>query len=108
MEKELLRFFQDAEFVQGLANIDYVLWLAAEGYLQEKSFCNFLEYLLYLQEPEFAVHLSSFPRGIQVLELLTQPAVRHLLHEDPMQFRRILGDQLWASWARTHEYVAAE
>jgi mediator of RNA polymerase II transcription subunit 31 len=101
--EDLYRFFQEAEFVQALANIDYVLWLANEGCFTDPAFVNFLEYLLYFRIPEFSIHLS-FPRGVQILELLVVPAVRQLLIEEPMTFRRIVADQLWSSWARSHEW----
>jgi mediator of RNA polymerase II transcription subunit 31 len=97
-----LRFFKDAEFVQSLANIDYVVWLSKQGYFDQSAFVNYLEYLMYFREPEYAIHLS-YTRGLEVLELLRDPKIRELLREDPITFRRILMDQLWCSWARKAE-----
>ena len=97
------RFLQDAEFVQALASIDYVLWLAKQGYFVKQEFLNYLVYLQYLALPEYVVHLS-YPRGIQVLDLLLKPTVRQLLEDDPVTFRRILMDQLWSSWGRKAEF----
>lgn len=97
------RFLQDAEFLQALSNIDYVLWLSKQGFFAKQEFLNYLMYLQYLSLPEYIIHLS-YPRGIQVLDLLLKPAVRRLLEEDPLTFRRILIDQLWSSWGRKTEF----
>jgi mediator of RNA polymerase II transcription subunit 31 len=96
------RFFQEAEFVQSLSNIDYVTWLAKQGYFEDAAFLNFLQYLQYFQLPEYAVHLT-YHRGVEVLGLLLNEQVRSLLVSDPLTFRRILMDQLWSSWARKPE-----
>jgi mediator of RNA polymerase II transcription subunit 31 len=101
-DNEMLRFFQDAEFAQALSNIDYVLWLAKQGFFEKPAFLNYLIYMEYLALPEYAAHLT-YPRGLQVLKLLLQPAVRKLLLEDPITFRRIMMDQLWSSWGRKSE-----
>jgi hypothetical protein len=74
---EELRFFVEAEFVQALANIDYVVWLAKQDYFEDEAFLNFLKYL--------------------------NEKVREVLKEDPLSFRRIVMDQLWSSWARKTE-----
>jgi mediator of RNA polymerase II transcription subunit 31 len=99
---EQLRFLQDIEFAQSLANIDYVLWLAKQGYFEQPSFLNYLDYLEYLSDPEYAIHLI-YPRGIEILSFLKDNKIRDLLREDPLTFRRILLDQLWSSWARKEE-----
>jgi mediator of RNA polymerase II transcription subunit 31 len=99
---EELRFFQDAEFTQALGNIDYVLWLAKQGYFDDSSFLNYLSYLGYMSQPEYAIHMC-FPRGLEVLALLQSEQIRDLLKEDPMSFRRIVTDQSWSSWARKSE-----
>lgn len=101
-KEEELRFFQDAEFAQALANIDYVLWLAKQGYFGQEAFINYLKYLEYLAEPEYAVHLC-FPRGLEILQLLSNDSIRSLLLQDPLSFRRILVDQTWSSWGRRAE-----
>jgi mediator of RNA polymerase II transcription subunit 31 len=101
-KEEELRFFQDAEFAQALANIDYVLWLSKQGYFEHEAFINYLKYLQYLAEPEYAVHLC-FPRGLEILQLLGNDSIRSLLSQDPLSFRRILMDQTWSSWGRKAE-----
>ena len=99
---EEFRFLQDAEFVQALSNIDYVLWLSKQGFFDRTDFLNYLIYLEYLALPEYVVHLT-YPRGMQILDLLKTPAVRTLLQEDPMTFRRLIMEQLWSSWGRKAE-----
>ena len=102
MKTEEIRFFQDAEFAQSLSNIDYVLWLAKQGYFGQRSFLNYLDYLEYLTNPEYAIHLV-YSRGLEVLNFIRDPKIRALLLDDPMTFRRIVMDQLWSSWARKTE-----
>ena len=97
-----LRFLKDAEFVQALSNVDYVIWLSKQGFFEQESFLNYLEYLMYLKEPVFAIHLT-YIRGIEILEFLRDPKIRELLMDDPITFRRVIMDQLWSSWARTEE-----
>ena len=99
---EEFRFFQEAEFVQCLANIDYVVFLSKNGYFDKPEFLNFLTYLQYFELPEYAVHLT-YPKGVQVLSLLLNEKVRTLLKSDPIVFRRILLEQLWSGWARKTE-----
>jgi mediator of RNA polymerase II transcription subunit 31 len=99
---EELRFFVEAEFVQALANIDYVVWLAKQGYFEDSAFLNFLQYLEYFKLSEYAMHLT-YHRGVEVLSLLLNEKVREVLREDPLSFRRILMDQMWSSWARKTE-----
>lgn len=96
------RFFQEAEFVQCLANIDYVVYLSKNGYFENLEFLNFLTYLQYFQLPEYAIHLT-YNKGVEVLSLLLNEKVRELLKNDPIVFRRILMEQLWSSWARKTE-----
>ena len=101
-KSEEIRFFQDAEFVQALSNIDYVLWIAKQGYFDQHAFMNYLEYLTYFKLPEYAIHLT-YMRGIEVLDFVRDPKIRTLLKEDPLTLRRILMDQLWSAWARKEE-----
>lgn len=99
---EEFRFLQDAEFAQALLNVDYVLWLSKQGFFEKQDFLNYLRYLDYLTLPEYAMHLT-YPKALQMLDFLRNDAIRTLLAEDPLTFRRILMDQLWSSWGRKAE-----
>ncbi|XP_026111141.1 mediator of RNA polymerase II transcription subunit 31 [Carassius auratus] len=63
------RFQLELEFVQCLANPNYLNFLAQRGYLREKPFVNYLKYLLYWKEPEYAKFLK-YPHCLHMLELL--------------------------------------
>ena len=48
------RFELELEFVQALANPFYLHSLAQQGILSQPSFVNFLEYLMYWKEKDYA------------------------------------------------------
>ncbi|XP_028643098.1 mediator of RNA polymerase II transcription subunit 31 isoform X3 [Grammomys surdaster] len=54
-----LRFQLELEFVQCLANPNYLNFLAQRGYFKDKAFVNYLKYLLYWKEPEYAKYLNA-------------------------------------------------
>ncbi|XP_028643097.1 mediator of RNA polymerase II transcription subunit 31 isoform X2 [Grammomys surdaster] len=54
-----LRFQLELEFVQCLANPNYLNFLAQRGYFKDKAFVNYLKYLLYWKEPEYAKYLKN-------------------------------------------------
>jgi len=47
-------FELELEFVQGLANPHFLYTLSTEGYMDNPAFINYLKYLLYWQEQEYA------------------------------------------------------
>uniref|UniRef100_A0A8R1E3U2 Mediator of RNA polymerase II transcription subunit 31 n=1 Tax=Caenorhabditis japonica TaxID=281687 RepID=A0A8R1E3U2_CAEJA len=53
-ESEKRRFEVECEFVQALANPNYLNFLAQRGYFKEDYFVNYLRYLLYWKEPQYA------------------------------------------------------
>ncbi|XP_073874508.1 mediator of RNA polymerase II transcription subunit 31 isoform X2 [Macaca fascicularis] len=53
-----LRFQLELEFVQCLANPNYLNFLAQRGYFKDKAFVNYLKYLLYWKDPEYAKYLN--------------------------------------------------
>ena len=48
------RFELELEFVQALANPFYLHSLAQQNILEQPAFVNFLEYLLYFKEKDYA------------------------------------------------------
>ncbi|KAJ9113959.1 hypothetical protein QFC19_000155 [Naganishia cerealis] len=51
------KFEVELEFIQCLASPNYLHELATQGYLEDPAFLNFLEYLEYWREPDFAQHI---------------------------------------------------
>ncbi|XP_076670292.1 mediator complex subunit 31 isoform X3 [Andrena cerasifolii] len=51
-DQQRLRFQVELEFVQCLANPNYLNFLAQRGYFKDATFVNYLKYLLYWKEPE--------------------------------------------------------
>jgi mediator of RNA polymerase II transcription subunit 31 len=73
------RFLIELEFVQNLANMKYLNFLAQKRYFDDPAFMNFLKYLTYWKKPEYARHLL-FPQCLAFLdELLENPAFRREL-----------------------------
>ncbi|KAL0115689.1 hypothetical protein PUN28_010906 [Cardiocondyla obscurior] len=58
-DQQRLRFQVELEFVQCLANPNYLNFLAQRGYFKDTTFINYLKYLLYWKEPEYANVQSS-------------------------------------------------
>jgi mediator of RNA polymerase II transcription subunit 31 len=52
------RFQIELEFVQSLANPDYLNYLAQHGYFKNQKFINYLKYLMYWQKPEYVKYVS--------------------------------------------------
>ncbi|XP_076364246.1 mediator complex subunit 31 isoform X2 [Tachypleus tridentatus] len=64
-----MRFQIELEFVQCLANPNYLNFLAQRGYLKDKAFKNYIKYLQYWKKPEYAKYLK-YPMCLYFLELL--------------------------------------
>lgn len=68
-DQQKLRFQVELEFVQCLANPNYLNFLAQRGYFKDPAFVNYLKYLQYWKEPEYARYLK-YPMCLYFLELL--------------------------------------
>uniref|UniRef100_A0A182MA23 Mediator of RNA polymerase II transcription subunit 31 n=1 Tax=Anopheles culicifacies TaxID=139723 RepID=A0A182MA23_9DIPT len=66
-DAQKLRFQVELEFVQCLANPNYLH--SQRGYFKDAAFVNYLKYLLYWKEPEYAKYLK-FPMCLYFLDLL--------------------------------------
>ena len=64
------KFELELEFVQALANPFYLHSLAQQNILEQPAFINFLEYLLYFKEKDYA-RFIQYARS--PFELLWQP-----------------------------------
>ena len=102
LPSEKSRLIQDMEFVQMLANVEYVIWLAKTGYFKNDCFGNYLKSLAYLDNSNYS-HFMIFPLGLSCLRLLSDDAVRAAIAEDPDISRNILAEQVYSSWANQGE-----
>merc|ERR1711904_551651 len=72
------RLKAELEFVQLLANPQYLNYLAQNNYFSDPAFVSYLEYLKYWQSPRYA-KLVIFPQCLYFLELLQTKEFRDLL-----------------------------
>lgn len=68
-DEERKRFQIELEFVQSLANPNYLNFLAQRGYFRNQTFLNYLKYLMYWTEPEYVKYIM-YPQCLSLLELL--------------------------------------
>ena len=83
--EEILRFMQDLEFVQCLANPIYLKDLSIKGYFDDERFVNYLKYLLYFKKAEYMKYIT-FERCIIFLELLQFKEFRQKIKENEYEF----------------------
>ncbi|CAK92535.1 unnamed protein product (macronuclear) [Paramecium tetraurelia] len=69
------RFQMDLEFVQLLANPQYIYQLATKQYFEDDQFVNYLQYLLYFKRPEFLKYIK-YPVCIKMLDCLQNEEFR--------------------------------
>ena len=75
-EKERIRFQIELEFVQCLANPNYLNFLAQRGYFKDRCFINYLKYLYgYWTKPAY-VKFLKYPLCLHFLELLQHEEFR--------------------------------
>ncbi|RKP12453.1 mediator of RNA polymerase II transcription subunit 31 [Piptocephalis cylindrospora] len=105
--KKHLRFQEELEFVQSLANPFYLHHLAQGGYLEDDRFLAYLSYLSYWREPQYARFLV-YPHALRYLELLEHPdfcaKLKHLefVHECHDRQRAH-----WLYWRESRPVVSA-
>lgn len=104
-EEESARFQIELEFVQSLANPNYLNFLAQRGYFKQPSFLNYLKYLMYWKEPEYCKHLV-YPQCLRLLEMLQHE--KFLTELVNSQCTRFVDDQLirvWLQYKKKHDWV---
>lgn len=69
------RWEVELEFIQSLANIQYLNHLAQNNFLQDPKFLRYLDYLNYWREPQYARHLV-YPNCLHILKLLQNEEFR--------------------------------
>lgn len=72
----------ELEFVQSLANTQYLSYLAQQGYFKNPDFLNYINYLNYWKQPEYARFLV-YPDCLHILTLLQNERFRvDILHQN--------------------------
>lgn len=94
-EQQKLRFQVELEFVQCLANPNYLNFLAQRGYFKDQAFINYLKYLLYWKEPEYAKYLM-YPMCLYFLDLLQYEHFRREIVNS--QCCKFIDDQAILQW----------
>ncbi|KAF8633645.1 hypothetical protein AX15_001331 [Amanita polypyramis BW_CC] len=106
-EANRARFELELEFVQALANPFYLHSLAQQNILEQPAFINYLKYLLYFKEKDYA-RFIHYPHALHHLELLQHAQFRARLKNDEF-FREYLHQKQfdhWRTWLwRLHHFV---
>ncbi|KAJ7287756.1 SOH1-domain-containing protein [Mycena rebaudengoi] len=89
------RFELELEFVQSLANPYYLHSLAQQNILDQPAFINFLEYLLYFKEKDYA-RFIHYPHALHHLELLQHAQFRADMRKD--EFRDLIHQKQFDHW----------
>ncbi|KAJ7124983.1 SOH1-domain-containing protein [Mycena epipterygia] len=89
------RFELELEFVQALANPYYLHSLAQQNILDQPAFINFLQYLLYFKEKDYA-RFIHYPHALHHLELLQHAEFRADMRQD--EFRDFLHQKQFDHW----------
>ncbi|TFK74542.1 SOH1-domain-containing protein [Pluteus cervinus] len=90
------KFELELEFVQSLANPFYLHSLAQQNLLEQPAFINFLKYLLYWKEKDYA-RFIHYPHALHHLDLLQHPQFRTQLKKDET-FREYLHQKQFDHW----------
>lgn len=90
-----LRFQIELEFVQCLANPHYLTFLAQRGYLKDNAFINYLKYLLYWKQAEYAKYIK-YPICLYFLDLLQYEHFRREIAN--AQCAKFIDDQMVLLW----------
>mmetsp|Transcript_8103 Transcript_8103/g.23921 ORF Transcript_8103/g.23921 Transcript_8103/m.23921 type:complete len:126 (+) Transcript_8103:57-434(+) len=87
------RFEVELEFVQCLANPEYLTFLAQRGFFDRPAFVNYLAYLMYWKEAGYARHIT-YPHALAFLDLLQNENFRalfkHQSNSEAIQGQQIL------------------
>jgi len=94
-EQQKIRFQIELEFVQCLANPNYLNFLAQRGIFKDPTFVNYLKYLMYWKEPDYTKYLK-YPQCLMMLDLLQSEHFRKELMNS--QCARFIDDQQLLHW----------
>lgn len=94
-QQQRKRFLVELEFVQSLANPNYLNHLAKQGLLDNASFRNYLKYLLYWKEPEY-IRYIKYPQCLFYLDLLQRDDLRESIKSNKLT--NFLNEQQVLNW----------
>jgi mediator of RNA polymerase II transcription subunit 31 len=107
-DDERKRFQIELEFVQSLANPNYLNYLAQRGYFKNQSFLNYLKYLMYWKEPEYCKYLI-YPQCFSLLEMLQhEQFIKEIVNA---QCSKYIDEQLlllWLHYKKRHDWVRVD
>ncbi|KIJ19127.1 hypothetical protein PAXINDRAFT_109664 [Paxillus involutus ATCC 200175] len=89
------RFELELEFVQSLANPYYLHSLAQQNILDQPAFVNYLEYLQYWRQKDYA-RFIHYPHALHHLELLQHARFRSEMKKD--EWREFLNQKQFDHW----------
>ncbi|KIJ67491.1 hypothetical protein HYDPIDRAFT_108278 [Hydnomerulius pinastri MD-312] len=98
------RFELELEFVQSLANPFYLHSLAQQNILDQPAFINYLEYLQYWREQDYA-RFIHYPHALHHLELLQHSRFRSEIKKD--EWREYLSQKQFDHWRTWRNYPSA-
>ena len=106
------RFELELEFVQSLANPFYLHSLAQQGILKQPAFINFLQYLQYWREKDYARFILCAPccssEGCVSLANRVPCRYPHALHHLELlqhaQFREDIGNDQWREYLNQKQF----
>ncbi|KAL2133357.1 hypothetical protein VTI74DRAFT_2486 [Chaetomium olivicolor] len=95
------RFELELEFVQSLANPQYLNYLASRKFLTNPSFVAYLDYLQYWTRPPYLKYLTYPTATLKMLELLQQEKFRQdIISPDLAQAMIAEGMKAAVEWHR--------
>ena len=104
-ENERKRFQVELEFVQSLANPNYLNFLAQRGYFKNPTFRNYLKYLMYWKEPEYCKYII-YPQCLSLLEMLQhEEFLKEIVNA---QCSKYIDEQLlllWLHYKKRHDWI---
>lgn len=96
------RFELELEFVQALANPFYLHSLAQQNILEQPAFVNYLSYLQYFKEKDYA-RFIHYPHALHHLDLLQYPQFRTEMKKDEF-LRDYLHQKQFDHWRTWREH----
>ncbi|KAG2113811.1 SOH1 family protein [Suillus discolor] len=95
------KFELELEFMQSLANPYYLHSLAQQNILDQPAFINYLEYLTYWKEKDYA-RFIHYPHALHHLDLLQHAQFRSEMKKD--EWREYLNQKQYDHWRTWRDY----